>query len=419
MHLKPIELDYLLLTKQGTAWLDNFQPKDLNAARLLVKGLTLVSLSKFARTIGHMVRTEAGLVNGPVALFAVREVTQNTSYFDQAITGSGRRKKVKTVDAVGRGADIGSEGLVASILRNIGRQETSKFLNHPTVANMRENKCRTIIVVDDLIGSGKRTREFLDAIWLDRTIRSWWSLGYIRFKVIAFAGTRMGIYRVKRATYGPTVSVDRDCPTFSGLPWRESQRMQITQLCETYAPKTSKSKMGLGYGDTMASLVFEHGCPNNAPAIIWASGSKDAKWQPLFPNRSVSQHHQSIFPLEVVRRDPISVLVDAGQSKLAETDLQRIGSVESEQFLMLMALIAKGIRRNDALTYATGLSNAELETILGKCINWGMITLTRRITSTGRAELEHIRHTKRLEPEVPPLSGETYYPKQLRGPTSG
>ena len=83
---------------------------------------------------------------------------------------------------------------------------------------------------------------------------------------------------------------------------------------------------------------------------------------------------------------------------------------------MLIALIAKGIRRNDALTYATGLSNAELETMLGKCINWGMITLTRRITSTGRAELEHIRRTKRLEPEVTPLSGETYYPKQLRGP---
>lgn len=411
--------DHILLTNQGMAWLDGFRAQDLEAARNLVRGLTLVSLSSFSRTIDGMVRETANTNENPAALFAVREVHGDRSYFSQATARRRRREKAGTVEPVGRTADIGSEGHVATQLRNIAKTAPSKYLNHPTVVTMRDQKCRTIIVVDDIVGSGRRTRGFLDAMWLDRTIRSWSSFGLIRFLVVAFAGTEGGIRYVKQAKCQPETLVYRDCPTYPNLPWPGSRRSEIIDLCKKYASQTSRPELALGFGGTMASLVFEHGCPNNAPAIIWAPAGKASNWEPLFPSRSVMPEQQSIFPLEIVRRDPISVLIDAGQLRLAETEFQRTGRVNSKQTLMIIALIAKGVRRNEALAFATGLSNASLETVVHKCIGWGLITPTRRITAAGRAELDHARRTRRLVPRVPVLRSDSYFPRMLRGTTGG
>ena len=315
--------NYLLLTERGKAWLKGFRPEHQDTARWLVDGLTLVSLSHFAHRIDQMVRNVTQGTDTPVALFGAREIDQNRSYFRQAMAVPRMRTRARSTDAVGRGSDVGSEGHVASIIRNIARSSPTKFINHPTIAEMRNKKCRALIVVDDLVGSGKRTREFLDSIWIDRTIRSWWSLGYFRFSVIAFAGVPAGLNRIKQAKYRPSVFVDRDCPTYTELPWSLEKRRAITKLCESYASKTSKPRMALGYRKTMVSLVFEHGCPNNAPAILWAPSARQTRWQPLFPNRSVTQEEQSIFPPEVASHDLFSVLSDAGQPRLAEAVLPK------------------------------------------------------------------------------------------------
>ena len=409
----------LLLTNRGLAWLDGFAPDDRESARRLVNGLTLVSLAAFDRTIERMVRAQANEINGPMALYAVREIVPSRSYFDQATAGRRRKSKLKGVDAVGRGPDVGSEGYVAATLRHIARSDPDRFLNHPTVTEMRDKKCRAIIVVDDLIGSGKRTREFLDAIWIDRTIRSWWSLGYIRFKVVAYAGTRAGMHRVRRATYGPTIVIDRECPTFPGLPWPAQQRKLIARLCKNYASQTSKPNMALGYRDTMASLVFEHGCPNNAPAILWASRTKTSRWRPLFPNRSVSQDERSVFPPEIARRDPISVLLDAGQPRLARTGLRSVHGEEQKRILTILALVAKGVRRSEAFSFVTGLSHTNVERTLYKCVKWRFITRTYRITAGGLAEVRHARRTGRIKPDIPKKGDEDYHPQQLREATGG
>ena len=284
---------------------------------------------------------------------------------------------------------------------------------------MRKRQCRRILAIDDLIGSGHRTRQFLDAIWLDRTIRSWWSLGYASLRAIAFSSTRHGMRHVARAPYTPAVVVDRTCPTYPELPWPRHKRDAISTLCKSYGKYTSKPRMALGYSRTMAAMIFEHGCPNNTPAILWAGPAKNHTWQPLFPQRTIPTDTQSVFPPEIVRRDPISVLLDAGQARLAKTGLRRIGHVGSRQAFALLALLAKGLRRNEALTFACGLSNAHVERLLQKYVVWGFLTPTRRITQAGLDELEHARRFLQQRVDVAPLSKECYYPTELRGPTGG
>ena len=409
--------NHLLLTERGNEWISGFDPADRDAARKLVNGLTLVSLSVFARVVERLVREQAHAIDGPVALFAAREVGSNAPYFGQA--SGKRRRRAATTDAVSRGADIGSEGHVASTLRNTCRATPDSLLNHPSIAKMREERCRAIVVVDDIVGSGNRIRKFLDSMWQSRTIRSWWSSGYIKFFVVAFAATSSGMLTVQRARYRPCILTDRDCPTYRSLPWAKSERNRVSRLSQKYGQRTSKPGMAMGYGDTMASLVFEHGCPNNAPSILWANGSPASPWQPLFPNRSVLGEERSVFPPEIARRDPISILLEAGQSRLAKTATHRLQEPGRAHILVILGLVAKGIRRNASLTFATGMSNAELEIQLSRCIDWGLVTATRRITPTGLAELNRARRDGVARAPVAELTEENYYPRTLRGHIGG
>ena len=414
--MNPLDPTNVLLTERGNTWLSNFALADRAVARWLVEGLTLVSLSHFGRTIHRLVEREADAFEGPVALFAIREVNHRISYFQQAtVTRTGG----KSVSALARGADIGSEGHVASLLRQVAKSNPQKFLNHPNVTEMRRRKCRAILVVDDLIGSGHRARKFVDAIWLDRTIRSWWSLGYISIRVMAFSSTGRGQWHVARARCMPDVVVERSCPNYLELPWPKNKRDKIATLCRSYGSRTSKPTMAMGYGGSMVSMVFEHGCPNNAPSILWAGPARNKSWAPLFPQRSVLEETKSVFPPEIARRDPVSVLVDTGQKRLAKAGLKQIGDIASRQTFTLLALLAKGRRQNEALTFASGLSNREVEGLLDKYMGWGLITPSRRVTKAGLEELEHARRLFREDMNVAPLGKERYYPKRLRVPTGG
>ena len=179
---------------------------------------------------------------------------------------------------------------------------------------MRRAKCRRIIVVDDLIGSGYRTRAFIDAIWRDRTIRSWWSLGYIRVEALAYSSTAVGAKVVGKCRCRPSVHYEMDCPTIDGLPWLANKRDRLRELCSAYAKRTSKSKMPFGYGNINAVSVFEHGCPNNAPAILWAPTTSKKPWCPIFPSRSILPDEQSAFPPKIARRDPVNS-IDGGKAR--------------------------------------------------------------------------------------------------------
>ena len=232
-HIDPLRPQSLLYTERGETWINSFLPRDRETARWLVDGLTLVSLSTFSRAIQRMVITEFEASGGPIALFAIREVNAHVSYFQQAAI---KNKSVQFVSPVASSANIGSEGHVASIIRQIAKGDPRMFLNHPTIDEMRKRQCRSILAIDDLIGSGHRTRKFLDAIWLDRTIRSWWSLGYASLRAIAFSSTRHGMRHVARARYTPAVVVDRTCPTYPELPWPRHKRDAISTLCKSCTP---------------------------------------------------------------------------------------------------------------------------------------------------------------------------------------
>jgi hypothetical protein len=320
---------------------------------------------------------------------------------------------------VASGNDLGSEARIASLIRNLGRGSPNKYLNHPNIEEMRSARCHSLFLVDDFIGSGERTTQFWSSMWLNSTIRSWRSLQLIKTHAIAYSATLEGRRTVERARGKPEVNVERDCPTFYRMPWPSVDRREILDLIETYGHRTSMPMHANGYGGHATALVFEHGCPDNCPAILWAPPASGSNWLPLFPRRSVSPSDASAFPNEIARRDPVLVMTQAGQQRLAASGALAMRGPIGPTLLVVMGLAGKGVRSRAALGYATGLSAFRCAEILDRCVQWGLLTRTLRLTPEGAAELDSARRSGVLPTAIPSRGSESYYPQQLRRPVDG
>ena len=414
----------LIHTKEGQEWLSQFDLTDQETAILLVNNLTLVSHIEFERNLRSKLENIALGIKGTVGFFAVRELKREKTnagfdervipYYSQVTSNDD-----KSVNALSSSADQGSEAKVANIIRQFCKINRQKYLNHPTIEYLRQNKSDAIIFVDDFIGSGERVNEFLNSFWFEPTIVSWLSGKQIKFHIIAYSGTERGISFVENHKSKPRVHIYRDAPSFETFYWNRSKKDRVRNLCEKYGriANMGRKNMRLGYKKVMSAIVFEHGCPNNTPSILWEPESKKSHWKGLFPNRTVSAAVASVFPDEIVRGDPIEILVDAGQKKLANSGALIRRGITGQHILIVLALIAKSQRRRSTLSFATGLNVEDCERVLKKCIKWNFITVQRRITEKGLAELNAARKIK-VEKSITLDKGlDYYYPDQLRETT--
>lgn len=404
-------------TERGKAWIALFDDSDQATALRALDALTLVSHSAFERALTGLIEARSKSFAGPVALFATREIKTDQSYFEQA-ANLVEPKATGAVNAVGFGSELGSEARVAALIRNLSRQAPDRLLNHPSIEQMRIAKVRAIFVVDDILGSGARTASFLQSLWREATLKSWHSFGWVRFECLAYTATELGRKKVSKLPSAPTVNLFQDCPTFSSMPWSSTARVEVEKLFRAYGQRTSRPRMALGYQDTAVSLVFEHGCPNNAPAVFWAPPSQKRPWTPLFPSRSVMSAEATAFPSELTMPDSRVTLARVGQKRLAESAALKRPSALGEEVLLLLGLIAKGVRRRGALFQALGHSAEQCTALVERCRKAGLIAVPLRITAQGRAELAHARAA--AVPEgVPPLGEDSYYPTKLRGTRGG
>lgn len=416
----------LVLTEQGKRWISQFDELDQSAATLLANSLTLISHTEFRRELEKRILDASGGIEGPIALFAMRELPkccpeerwmmpQTLPFYSCTVPSEDGR----SVSSVGTTANLGSEAIIAHMIRQLANGTPTKYLNHPTLSEMRKRNCRAVFVVDDFVGSGGRARSFLDSLWLEPTLKSWWSTKLIRFHVLAYAATDHGTKSVQHHKCTPEVSVHRDATSFEMLPLSLEKKELIRRLCKDYGARALKGSknMWFGYKQGMCSIVFEHGCPNNTPAILWDMREGTTSWVGLFPHRTISSEIASVFPPEIVRGDSVATLMDVGQTRLAKSGaLSRTGTT-GQIILLVLALIAKGYRKRATISFATGLSAKECERIIERCIRWKFLTPQRRLAPQGLAELEAARKFTAKNQTTVDRGSDYYYPRQLRPTT--
>lgn len=405
-HSDDLPAKTLLLTTRGEQWISNFQDVDKHLARELISNLTLVSATEFERCLIKKIEDYARGKDGKIALYGARELDTKKSeaVFDK--TGDG-------VNATPRGADIGSEGRVASIIRTLANNRPDSFLNHPSVTTLRNEKCRHVLFIDDFIGSGKRIISYVTSFFCNPSVRSWKSYHLFETSVIAYSGTPKGLQNLARSKYKLNVQIERSCPTLDGLLWDRKKRKALTQLCLDYGKKL-KLRFPLGYGDVGALLVFEHSCPNNCPQLLWFTPKKNT-WVPMFPKKTIDTELRTMFPPAITSGNDTAMLLAAGQQRMAATLQQQLQGPLPASWLTVLALFSTRARRLDAVESATKFNSIQAADVIEKCVTAGLVDQNWRLTDAGRRELSAARKLNAAkEKTLPNPINEVYYPTSLR-----
>lgn len=386
------------------AWANQFSSADRDVAVQLLDALVLVSLSAVHRSLTGLMES---LVHGEgtCAFYAVRELEDGARYFPN--------KKQKP-DAVPTSA-VGSEGVVAQIITKLAAA-TRDGLDHPPIMTLRRRRVNNIVLVDDVCLSGNRTSAFIRALMLNASLRSWASYGKLSIHIVAYAVSREAEHRIA-GTIARWTRIPREgrlrfhVEQSSIAGYRnldETLHGRLRSLCTRYPPTLTRPDAGarMGYGNTMSTTVFQHGCPNNVPAMLWATA---AGWAPLFPGRQVPA---SLFPAFAESPNPdrearLSAMLAAedGASNGDQSDVTRV----------LKALRRRKLREGE-LVHATGLGTLSVRLVLRQCLRFGLVSSADgRTTPKGNAELRRLGRRESsylaLDMEDQPV----YIPGALRG----
>jgi len=411
----------LSATDACETWLSQFKVDDQSNAIKLVDSMLLVSQDEFIDGMRNIILMRAESSKTPIGLYAEREIKkwngEPNRLFKETLN-----KKIKRAFGAGPqpvesirhyAPETGSEGIIAWLITEICRENPKKFLNHPGPDKIRTKKVREIFIITDFIGSGKRVFEYLQAAWRIASVKSWRSYRLMKFEVLAYSGTDVGIKVVKKHRCGPKIDVVTACPTIE-TEFSHELAIELRNLCRYYDPINHDDVDSLGFNGTGALIVFSHGCPNNVPRMLYKSGKR---WKPLFPSR-VSAKVRAIFG----NRDDASELFKRlellGEKRASSEVWLRITSVEGKKMLLLLAALKGTPRFDEALSRKTRLIIPEIRLLINNAQKWGLIDNRRRLTTEGHFQLKHARSYREHQINITSEQNQMYYPKSLRVPSN-
>ncbi|MBN1546677.1 MAG: hypothetical protein JW902_08470 [Syntrophaceae bacterium] len=408
-------------TEEGVEWIKQLREDDQSLGCNLLDAITLVGHDEFVAGLRQLIIDNSKNINGMIALFAEREVKRGKNSIPNRLYKEQSRKKNRRACGMGpqpvqpirnNNLTIGSEGIVSWLVSEICVELPGKFICHPSPDQIRNNKIRKFVLVTDLIGSGNRALEYLESAWRVASVRSWKSLRYLSFGVIAYSGTDLGIRNVKRHKTTPTIDLVKPCPTIDS-EFDEERSGLIKSLCIHYDPVDHDSIESLGYKGGSVLIAFSHGCPNNMPRILHKP--KRNTWRPMFPKRKTSATRH-IFgekdnPNELMKR-----LERLHETRLAKGLWISKVSKEGRKMLILLAALRRGPRFSEAIARKTGLAIPEIEILLTKAIKWGWVSESLYLTEIGKGQLSHARKIIVSDVEIASENNTMYFPKSLRAP---
>jgi hypothetical protein len=402
------------------AWLAQFERSaaDRAAAEAMLDTMLLLNEEQVSAAIRNLLYRFADGRKGRhrrAALYAEREFPEKVFFQSQTTSDERGRAHSRAVGRIGppaikpfRGTTrVGSEGFIASIISAVVETKPEIFLNNPGPDRIRGKKAPVgaIIIVTDFVGSGKRVRTILDAMWAVPTVKSWKSLGLIEFHVVAAAGTIAGTTNVRHHRLSPSVMIEHIAPSLAGTGWR--QETEWYNLIRDYGPEDGRGAGRWGFGRSGALIAFNYRLPNNTPAFLHKS---EGKWRSLYHGAAPND----LRPAFGLRSEDEAVAAAASATGVALAPaLSPIDAIT----VLLLSLMRGRWRRGKELALAerTGLSVPTVLEALVRAIKNGLLRTDGRLTDPGYAMVKAGRNSARERPTIP-TNPEPYYPTQLRAP---
>jgi hypothetical protein len=402
-------------------WLSQFLPEDKETAEKLLDQLVYISTDDVVSALGEHIST---LTEGydKVAIFPVRELIEIEEddveeQEDNDIYADLEEDEVSPIiesyfqldddDAVPvvqpNDITLGSEAFVSNLITQLGRRFRDKIISpegnaqNPTINNLRTEKVDSLILVDDLIGSGNRTKEFLDSVYQHPTIRSWLSGKHIEIHIVTYMASDKGKDLVEKwcdKHQKSTLHVLNKCPMLN------VNDEALIDLCKRYVDK--KEQFPIGYGSNPVRVVFSHSAPNNLPALLFRDRtklkSKDVSlrphittWKALFPRRALGE---------------------ALKTELSET---RPNTSVGQQLIELLIIVSlnPGINANLLNEHFSG-NDGQKNICKARCINFGWLREVQSqlfLTEDGEKELIFINKNNNSKSIA--NNDNNYYPSSM------
>jgi hypothetical protein len=388
------------------SWLNQFLPEDRKTAEKLLDQLVYVTSEDVTSALGGRI-AKLIVKYRKVVVFPVREIEKFV--IDGA--GDALPKQLKSYFSLDddnvvpelQSADrpLGSEAFVSNLVTQLSRRYKQKVISfeanrkHPSINNLRKERVDALILVDDLIGSGKRTKEFLESIYQHPTIKSWLSGKQIEIHIVSFMATKQGGDEVRRWTKKHKNS---HLHILNSCPMLDIGQTDIYKLCFDYA--ATNEKFPMGFGGNPVKVVFSHSAPNNLPAILYRNSinlktnNKDLRtkiksWKALFTGRAINES--------------------------LKVELSNLKPLNSIKFLLTELLftieVNPGLIVDDLNNLFSGTS-AQLNLCESRCLKYGWIEEREEklyLTDAGKSELVSIYKNKGIKGIA--NNEENYYPK--------
>lgn len=412
----------LSLSKNATAWLGQFRADDQSDAAALLDSMVCVSHQKLIDGLRECILDQARKTAKPIGLYAEREIRKHCGQPNRLF----KEEKRKVRRAIGSGPSpvqptraydpqVGSEGLIASLITELCREYRKRFINHPGPDKIRSHRIGSFVLVTDFIGTGSRVWNYLQAAWRVWSVRSWHSWHLMHFEVVAYSATELGRKRVRAHPCRPRVDLVLPCPTIRTV-FAEGMAKRIRDLCGKYNPIRGQEEDPLGYGGIGALIAFAHGVPNNVPALLFREGKVNGKpWLPLFPLR-ITAGVRSDFADDLDKDEIAKRLERMRQVRLSRAPWLLEATTAGGKLLLLLASLGRGQRFDEALARRTGLTVPEVKDLIRKASRYGWVNQDRRLTDAGQAQIKQLKRRPRPAPEDLQEPLEPYYPRALRVP---
>jgi len=401
-------------------WLAQFRTtEDRYLAAQLLNQMKLVSTREFEAGIEQELTDLQRALQSTIAVYPIAPPIPDDLVGYDPFTGGIPRDGNCQSRAVGRRRKSGSEDRVGHVLAKLQERfkrgtGASSIECGPTLAQLKTQGIRHIVLVDDVCGSGKRITDFWQAI--PRRIKSLLSLKRYELWIVLYAITPKG-----KAAFAKAMPNFPLSHLTTVLPEADLQGLlspELRTLCVNYAEFIDMKAFGLGYRGSSCSIVFEHGCPNNLPVILWANRKG---WKGLFPNRSIPTDLRSWFDEDGTER-ALESLWRANQPNLALSLLDAIDHIiplSSEHRIMLTML---GLRLRavpeSKLAARLLMSASESKKVLAIAVAMGLYDkATTQLTPLGKALVSRFRarFSGARRQRAVAKNPDTYYPRQCEG----
>lgn len=408
---------------QSETWLTQFRtPRDRALAAQMLNSLKLVSIREFERGLEQALSTLQHRLRATIAVYPIAPsqppgvigyrpfigAISTDPLFSAAKRHQGRRRHYGSEDRVGH--------ILAKLQKQIMHSnKTSRIEREPTHKQLDSQGIRHIVLVDDICGSGTRITDYWRNV-VSKRIKSLLSLDKCELWVLTYAITPSGREAIAKAM--PHFPSDHLISLLSPVSIGELLNPDILSLCTRYAVLAGRADSALGYKNSASLVIFEHGCPNNAPAILWAQSSA---WRPLFPNGSIPEGMRSCFDEHGLER-AIEHLWSVNQRTLAVQLLSALGHDRplSPADGLLLTVIGLRLRKlpEHKISALLHLTQSEVSQILRRARGLGLYApdgvgvtqLGREFIARFRARSDGGSRSKRVGKDLA-----SYYPRQCGG----